>query len=144
MFWMLHALWLGVALDLYEYRHKWRPRKKVQRKLFANKLGKRRNRGTESSWRLRRRVSERNIVGCYKHVASVYTPCCILLDVVAQSLKSVKIWAPYNIVGSCRLRPFARSFRNANLEKIFTKGVVATRSSMQFWKCFRDFSALNK
>ena len=27
------------------------------------------------------------------HVASVYTPCCMLLDVVAQSLKPVKLFS---------------------------------------------------
>ena len=40
--------------------------------------------------------------------------CCGLLGVVAQSY------------------PFARSFRNADVEEIFTEGVVATRSSMKF------------
>ena len=49
------------------------------------------------------------------HVASVCTPCCMLLDVVAQSLKPVKLLAPCkrtqhcwlttpNIVGSCCAR----------------------------------------
>ena len=49
------------------------------------------------------------------HVASVCTPCCILLDVVAQSLKPIILLAPckrtqhcwlttLNIVGSCCVR----------------------------------------
>ena len=54
---------------------------------------------------------------CMLHVASVCTPCCMLLDVVAQSLKPVKLLAP------CKwtqhrwelLRPIARSLTRASL-----------------------------
>ena len=56
------------------------------------------------------------------HVASVCTPCCMLLDVVAQSLKPVKLWQPTtpNISfvpwspkrSSTTLDPFAQLFQH--------------------------------
>ena len=62
-----------------------RPMKGV--KLFANKLRKRRNRGTKICWRLRPHANGRNIVGCYmlRSFAHPVACCCGLLGVVAQS-----------------------------------------------------------
>ena len=49
-------------------------------------------------------ANRQTIVGCLMlHVTSVCTPCCMLLGVVAQSLKPVKLLLlqGHNIVGSC-------------------------------------------
>jgi len=48
---------------------------------------------------------------CMLDVASVCTPCCMLLDVVAQSLKPVKLLTPCKWTLHCweLLPPFARS-----------------------------------
>ena len=55
-----------------------------------------------------------DVTGMLRPFAHPVVWCCGLLDVVVQSY------------------PFARSFRNADVEEIFTEGVVATRSSMKF------------
>ena len=58
----------------------------------------------------------RNIVECYmlRPLAHPVACCCVLLGVVVQSLKAVKLLATYKlprilgVVGQQKLRPFAR------------------------------------